>query len=55
MYPKHQNVEDGYIKTTVLRSFASSDKEFDKTMMDVILLGPEQADDRESHEIWKYF
>ena len=55
VYPKHQNVEEGYLQTTVLRSFAQSDEEFDKNMKNVILLGPEQANDRESHEIWKFF
>jgi hypothetical protein len=30
VYPKHKDVKEGYIQTTVLRSFAASDKEFDE-------------------------
>lgn len=39
----------------MLRSFAASDEEFDTKMKNVILLGPEQADNKDSHEIWKFF
>ena len=55
VYPLHSNVQDGYIQTTVLRSFAASAEEFDTKMKNVILLGPEEADDKDSHEIWKFF
>ena len=55
VYPLHEGVADGYIKCTQLRNFASSDEEFDKQLEKEILLGPEQADDRDSHDIWKYF
>jgi hypothetical protein len=55
VYPKHEGVADGYLKCTDLRQFANSPEEFDEKLANEILLKPEQADDKESHEIWKYF
>ena len=43
VYPKPQDIKEGYIQTTVMRSFADSDSEFDTKMKDVILLGPDEA------------
>lgn len=55
VYPKHEGVADGYLATTTLREFANSPEEFDAEVRKSILLGPEEADDKESHHIWKYF
>ena len=55
VYPKHENVQDGFLQCTQLRAFHPSPEEFDAVISKQILLGPEEADDKESHEIWKYF
>ena len=55
VYPKKQGIADGYLATTTLREFAKSPEEFDAEVKKSILLGPEEADDKESHHIWKYF
>jgi hypothetical protein len=38
-----------------LREFSTSTEDFDKKIADEILLTAQEADDKESHEIWKYF
>jgi len=55
VFPKHENVLDGYIQCTKLRDFNVDSKEFDEDIKNEILLRPEQADNLESHDIWKSF
>lgn len=55
VYPKHENVLEGYIQTTTLREFSTSPEEFDDEVKKSILLGPEESNDLESHDIWKHF
>lgn len=52
VYPKHENVEDGYIQCTQLRDFTT---DFDSEVRQQILLRKDQADGLESHDIWMSF
>jgi adenosine deaminase CECR1 len=52
VYPKHENVEDGYIQCTQLRNFTEN---FDDEVRHQILLRKDQADGLESHDIWISF
>lgn len=55
VYPKHQNVANGYIPTKTLREFATNRENVDKELREKILLMPQEANDLESHDIWKGF
>jgi adenosine deaminase CECR1 len=52
VYPKHQDVPEGYIQCTKLREFSP---DFDKTVREQILLGKDDAEGLDSHDIWVSF
>ena len=55
VFPKHKGVPSGYVACTTMREFTHSRDEFDTILKNQILLGENQAQDMESHEIWKHF
>ena len=55
VYPKHENVAESYIQCVQLRQFSEDPAEFDEFLRNEILLTAKQADNLESHDIWKSF
>ena len=48
-------IPGGYVQCIKMREFHSDPDEFDQYLKDQILLMPHQANDLESHDIWKFF
>ena len=55
VFPKEEQVEDGYLRCVTMRDFSSDPANFDLNLRNKILLTEEQAKGKESHDIWKGF
>jgi hypothetical protein len=55
VFPKPEQVKDGYIRTVDYRRFSSDPKGFDDFLRSKITIGALETDRKESHDIWKEF
>jgi hypothetical protein len=55
VFPKPEQVKDGYLRTVDYRRFSSDPKVFDDKLRSKITIGAAETYREESHNIWKAF